>query len=140
MEENNKLTVKVSIDSTLETVWNKWNNPKDITKWYNASDDWHTPTAENELKVGGKFNYRMEAKDGSFGFDFTGIYTEVKPQERTAILLGDGRKMNVVFESVNNKIIITENFEPENENSKELQQQGWQAILDNFKKYVEQKK
>jgi len=132
MEDKNKITVQVSIDSTLETVWNKWNDPKDITKWYNASDDWYTPKAENDLKVGGKFNYRMEAKDGSFGFDFHGAYTEVKPHEYLAILLGDGRKMNVIFENIKNKISVTENFEPENENSKKLQQQGWQAILNNW--------
>lgn len=139
MEDKTKLTVQVSIDATLETVWNKWNDPNEITKWYNASEDWHTPKAENDLKVGGKFNYRMEAKDGSFGFDFWGTYTEIMPQQRIEISLGDDRKVSVTFESLNGKTIVTEKFDPESVNPKELQSQGWQAILNNFKKHVEQK-
>ena len=135
----NLITVETVINSTIENVWDKWINPDDIIKWNNASEDWHTPKAENNLKVGGKFLYRMEAKDGSMGFDFWGTYTQIKPFERIECTLGDGRKMNVFFKKDNGKTIVTETFEAESENSIELQQLGWQAILNNFKKYVEQK-
>ncbi len=131
------ITVKTTINAPLEKVWSFWNEPKHITNWYFASDDWHSPNAENDLKVGGKFLYRMEAKDGSFGFDFNGIYDVVELNKLIEYKIEGGRKVNISFTSNADTTTITETFEPENENSLELQQGGWQAILNNFKKYVE---
>jgi uncharacterized protein YndB with AHSA1/START domain len=131
------ITVENIILAPREKVWNLWTDPKHITQWNNASDDWHTPFAENDLRVGGTFTSRMEAKDGSFGFDFGGRYDEVKVNETIAYTLGDGRKVNIHFLKEGNNTAIVETFEPENTNPIELQRTGWQAILDNFKKYVE---
>lgn len=141
MESNGKIniTVKTTVNLPIGMVWKYWTNPEDITKWNSASPDWHTPNAENDLRKGGKFSYRMEAKDGSMGFDFWGIYDNVKVNELIEITLGDNRKMNVLFTSLGNVTEIVETFEAENTNSIELQRSGWQAILDNFKKYAEAK-
>ena len=141
MVENKKslITVKVEINATVGKVWKCWTTPEDIVHWNTASVDWYTTKAENELRIGGKFNYRMEAKDGSFGFDFWGIYDEIKLNEILKITLGDTRKMYVGFFNNKGNSIITESFEAESENSREQQRFGWQCILDNFKKYVEQK-
>ena len=136
-ETNTKITVKTTVNAPVEKVWMAWTEPEHITQWNNASDDWYTPYAENNLTVGGKFLYRMEAKDGSFGFDFTGTYDEVQPQKFIAYTLDDGRQVEVTFVGDGNSTEIGEIFEAESENSIELQQQGWQAILDNFKKYTE---
>jgi uncharacterized protein YndB with AHSA1/START domain len=135
---NIKITVKTTVNAPIGKVWKYWTEPDHITKWNNASDDWHTPFAENDLRVGGKFLSRMEAKDGSFGFDFGGIYDEVKLNEEISYTLGDGRKVNITFIDQENETEIIETFDAETTNSIELQQQGWQAILDNFKKYAEQ--
>lgn len=105
--------------------------------WNTASSDWHTTTAENDLKVGGRFSSRMEAKDGSEGFDFTGVYTAVAPHERVAYRMDDGRQVEVTFAPDEQSVRVVETFEPETENPHELQRAGWQAILDSFKKYVE---
>lgn len=131
------LTVEANINAPIEKVWKTWTEPEHIMQWSNASDDWHTPKAENDLRAGGKFMSRMEAKDGSFGFDFGGIYTHVKPHELIAYTLGDGRKVTIGFTSEGNTTHIKEEFEAEGENPLEMQQAGWQAILDNFKKHVE---
>lgn len=136
-KEKTRITVQTTINAPVEEVWELWNNPRDIEKWNNASDDWHTPRAENDLRTKGRFNYRMEAKDGSSGFDFTGIYDVVKPNEKIEYTMGDGRKVRVDFRRNQNQTIVTESFDAEDENSPELQQSGWQAILDNFKKYAE---
>ncbi|MDW7672075.1 MAG: SRPBCC family protein [Bacillota bacterium] len=136
-ETNTKITVKTTVNAPVEKVWMSWTEPEHITQWNNASDDWHTPFAENALSVGGKFLYRMEAKDGSFGFDFTGTYNEVQPQRSIAYTLDDGREVDVTFVSDGNSTNIVETFEAESQNSIEMQQQGWQAILDHFKKYTE---
>jgi uncharacterized protein YndB with AHSA1/START domain len=135
---NVKVTVKATVNAPVEKVWEYWTEPKHITKWNNASDDWHTPIAENDLRVGGKFLTRMEAKDGSFGFDFGGIYDEVKLNEVISYTLGDGRKVNITFKGQGNETEVIETFDAETMNSIEMQQAGWQAILDNFKKYSEQ--
>ena len=121
----------------MDQVWNVWTSPDHIVKWNNASDDWHTPKAENDLRVGGKFTYRMEAKDGSVGFAFSGIYEEVDPKARIVYRLEDDRKVLVTFEEAAGEIKVTETFDPEEMNSMELQKAGWQAILDNFKRYTE---
>jgi uncharacterized protein YndB with AHSA1/START domain len=134
--ERIKITVQVTINSTIETVWKCWNDPVDIVKWYNASPDWHTPKATNDLSVVGKFNYRMEAKDRSMGFDFEGIYDLVEHHKQIEYTLGDERKVKISF-SDNNNVEIIETFDAEGINSIELQQNGWQAILDNFKNFVE---
>jgi uncharacterized protein YndB with AHSA1/START domain len=107
------------------------------TKWCSPSDDWHTPTAENDLRTGGKFSSRMEAKDGSMGFDFAGVYDEVRPNEYIEYTIGDGRKVDITFSASGNQTKVVENFEAESINPIEMQQGGWQAIIDNFKKYTE---
>lgn len=131
------ITVKTTLNAPVETVWKYWTEPEHIKKWNNASEDWHTTAAENDLRVGGKFLSRMEAKDGSFGFDFNGIYDEVKLYELIAYTMADGRKVKITFVCGENKTEVTETFEAESTHSIEMQQGGWQAILDNFKKYTE---
>jgi uncharacterized protein YndB with AHSA1/START domain len=136
--EFTKITVETTVNASIEKVWQYWTEPKHIEKWNNASDDWHTPHAENDLQVGGKFLSRMEAKDGSFGFDFEGIYSNVIPFEKIKYGLADGREVEIVFNGKGQTTEVTEIFDAENENPIELQQGGWQAILNNFKKYAEQ--
>jgi uncharacterized protein YndB with AHSA1/START domain len=135
--ENIALTVRAIIDSPVQKVWEYWTDPKHIIHWNNASDDWYTPRAENDLRVGGKFMSRMEARDGSVGFDFKGKYRKVIPRKLIEYILEDDRKIQVFFDSQGDKTSVTEVFDAENENPVEMQQTGWQAILDNFKKYVE---
>lgn len=131
------ITIEAIVNASVETVWNAWTSPEHIVKWNNASEDWHTPRVENDLRTGGKFLSRMEAKDGSFGFDFAGIYNEVKTKELIAYTLGDDRKVRITFTGNGNTTKITETFEAERTNPIEMQKGGWQAILDNFKKYAE---
>ena len=135
--EKSTITVHTMISAPMDQVWSIWTNPDHIIKWNNASDDWHTPTAENDLRVGGKFTYRMEAKDGSVGFAFTGVYEEVDTNARVVYRLEDERKVVITFEEVEGGVKVNETFDPDETNSVELQQTGWQAILDNFKKYAE---
>jgi uncharacterized protein YndB with AHSA1/START domain len=132
-----KITVETIINEPVEKVWKYHNDPAHITKWCTPSDDWHTPKAENDLRVGGKFLSRMEAKDGSAGFDFTGTYDEIVPNEKIAYTMDDGRKAAITFEALGNSTHVTVVFDPETMNPPEFQKQGWQAILDNFKKYTE---
>jgi uncharacterized protein YndB with AHSA1/START domain len=132
-----RITVESVVNAPVEKVWQYWNQPEHITKWCSASDDWHAPKAENDLKVGGNFSTRMEAKDGSFGFDFGGVYDEVKANELIEYTMGDGRKVEVHFTANGNETSIVETFDAENTHSVEMQQGGWQAILNNFKKYIE---
>jgi uncharacterized protein YndB with AHSA1/START domain len=131
------ITVDVTINEPVERVWEVFTEPEYIKKWGHASDDWHTPTVVNYLRVGGSFNFRMEARDGSEGFDFTGTYTEVVPNKRIAYTMSDGRKVAVDFEEMGNSTHVKEVFDPENENPIEVQRKGWQSILDNFKKHAE---
>ncbi|PGS48794.1 SRPBCC family protein [Bacillus sp. AFS041924] len=138
METTKKVTVESTINASIEKVWEFWTEPTHIKKWNSASDDWHTPIAENDLRVGGEFRSRMEAKDGSFGFDFGGIYDQVEKYQVIAYTLGDGRKVNITFREKDNQTEVIETFDAESTNPVEFQQQGWQAILDNFKKYTEQ--
>jgi uncharacterized protein YndB with AHSA1/START domain len=139
MEAKNKTTITIEaiVNVPVEKVWKLWTSPEHITKWNNASEDWHTTKAENDLRVGGKFLSRMEAKDGSFGFDFTGVYDQVKNNELIAYTMDDGRKASVTFTKTDDRTKIVTAFEAEEVNSIELQRTGWQAILDNFKKYAE---
>jgi uncharacterized protein YndB with AHSA1/START domain len=131
------ITVETTVNTPADKVWKLWTNPEHITKWNNASDDWYTPWAENDLQAGGKFVSRMEAKDGSFGFDFEGVYEEVKLNRLIDYTIGDGRKVKITFTNLGNATLIVETFEAESENSIDMQKGGWQAILDNFKKYAE---
>jgi len=136
-QEKTVITVENTINAPVEKVWEFWTKPEHIIKWCNASDDWHTPRAENDLKVGGKFASRMEAKDGSMGFDFGGVYDAVRTNEYIEYTMGDDRKVKINFSAQENKTKVVESFEAENTHSIEMQQGGWQAILDNFKKYTE---
>ncbi|TLS36160.1 SRPBCC family protein [Pseudalkalibacillus caeni] len=137
MQGLKKITVETMVGAPIEKVWKYWTEPDYITKWNNASDDWHTPFAENDLRTGGKFLTRMEAKDGSAGFDFSGIYDEVKTHEVIAYSMSDGRKVKITFKDLGNQTGVTETFDAETTHSIEQQEQGWQAILNNFKNYVE---
>ncbi len=139
METTNKLkiTVESTVKAPVEKVWKLWTSSEHIKKWCNASEDWHTPRAENDLQKGGKFLTRMEAKDGSFGFDLSGTYDEVIKNELITYTLDDERKVKITFLKDGNTTKVIETFEAENQNPAEMQQAGWQAILNNFKKYVE---
>ena len=135
--KNTQITVQATVNAPVKKVWAFWTLPEHITKWTNASDDWHAPKAENDLREGGKFLTRMEAKDGSFGFDFEGVYEEVKPYKSINYKMADGRKVEIIFDDIDGNTSVTETFDPENTNPVEMQQAGWQAILNNFKKYAE---
>ncbi len=134
---NKTITIETIVNAPVEKVWEAWTQPEHVTKWNHASDDWHSPRGENDLKAGGKFNFRMEARDGSVGFDFTGTYDKILPNELIAYTLDDGRGVTVDFIPTSGGVKVVETFEMENENSEDMQRSGWQAILDNFKKYVE---
>ena len=132
------ITVQRTINASIEKVWEFWTLPEHITKWAFASPDWHSPCAENDLTEGGKFTTTMAAKDGSVSFDFWGEYTLIKQNEAIQYTMGDGRKAEITFKQTSNGVEIIESFDPESENPEEMQRGGWQAILDNFKSYVEQ--
>jgi uncharacterized protein YndB with AHSA1/START domain len=134
-----EITVQVAVAVPINQGWKCWTSPEDIICWNFASDDWHTPRAENDLRVGGKFLSRMEAKDGSMGFDFEGIYQIVKPHEQIQYILADDRIVKIDFQEDGANTLIIETFDAEEENSIELQRGGWQSILDNFKGYAEGK-
>jgi predicted 3-demethylubiquinone-9 3-methyltransferase (glyoxalase superfamily)/uncharacterized protein YndB with AHSA1/START domain len=135
--EKTIITVEATVNAPVQKVWKLWTTPEHITMWNNASDDWHTPHAENDVRVGGNFLWRMEAKDGSFGFNFVGVYNEIKTNELIVYTIGDGRRVKITFSSSGNNTRIEEIFEAETTNPIEMQRDGWQAILDNFKKYAE---
>ena len=131
------ITVVAVINAPVRFVWKKWTTPDDIIHWNHASDDWHSPKAENDLRTDGMFSYRMEAKDGSMGFDFAGRYIRIVPYELIEYSIGDGRNVKILFTVEKGKTVVTETFEAESIHSPEMQKAGWQSILDNFKKYVE---
>ena len=131
------ITVSTSVHASISKVWDCWNLPEHIKQWCSASDDWHVPDAENDLREGGEFTTTMAARDGSFSFDFNGIYTNIIEHQLIEYRLSDGRKVSITFKAMNNVVEITETFDAETENSVEMQQAGWQAILDNFKAYAE---
>lgn len=130
-----KLEVTATIHKPIDQVWEIWTQPQHIIQWNAANEDWHTPSAENDLQEGGTFNFRMEARDKSFGFDFAGTYLTVIPLEYIKYELGDGRQVEITFIKEDDKTTIIEQFDPEDQNSLDLQQQGWQMILNNFAKY-----
>jgi uncharacterized protein YndB with AHSA1/START domain len=135
--KNSMIRVDAAIKAPVEKVWNLWTDPKHIMNWNNASDDWFTPRAENDLRPGGRFLERMEARDGSQGFDFSGIYKKVEPGKKIEYLMDDGRRVQVSFVSRGNETRVEESFDAEKVNAPELQKAGWQTILNNFKSYVE---
>src|SRR5687768_3490358 len=137
MNTTTKITVGTFVKAPLGRVWNAWNSPTDIQQWNAASDDWHTTKSTVDLREGGKFQSRMEAKDGSQGFDFEGTYTRVVPNKTIVYEMSDGREVSVEFAERSGGVQVTETFDPETENTLELQRQGWQAILDNFKRHVD---
>lgn len=131
-----KIKVQATILTNKQKVWDYYTKPEHITKWNFASDDWCCPSASNDLKVGGRYVARMEAKDGSFGFDFDATYTEINEGDEFSYVFGE-RYSTVEFNEQEGQTIVTITFDPETQNPIELQKQGWQAILDNFKKYTE---
>lgn len=134
---NDPITVEIHVQAPIEKVWQDFTDPRAIESWNTASDDWQTTDAHNDLTVGGTFSCHMAAKDGSAGFDLNGVYTDIVPNERIAYTLEDGRQVETTFAVDGDSVHITQSFEPETENTHEMQRAGWQAILDNFKKYVE---
>lgn len=136
MNKKQVITIKAIVNAPVEKVWKSWTEPEHIKRWNAASADWHTTKAENDLRVGGAFLYRMEAKDGSFGFDFSGIYQVVELYKAIAYTLGD-RAVRIIFEDLGDKTEVTESFEAESTNPIEMQEAGWQSILNNFKSYTE---
>lgn len=132
-----KITVETLVNASPEKVWECFTEPAHITGWAFASDDWEAPHAENDVKPGGVFKTRMQARDGSAGFDFAGTYDEVVPHKRIAYTMDDRRKVINVFTAEGEGTRVTVSFDPENENPPDVQRQGWQAILDNFKTYAE---
>jgi len=134
---NTVLSIEALVNASMAKVWESWNDPKHVQIWNTAVPEWHCPKAENDFKVGGKFSYTMAAKDGSFSFDFWGTYTEIIENERIAYTLGDDRKVEIDFKQTENGIHLVEKFEAENQNPIEMQQAGWQSILNNFKSYTE---
>ena len=134
---NYPITVQAHINKPINIVWDFWVNPGHIVNWYFASADWHCPYVENHLVAGGLFNFRMEALDMNFGFNFQGVYNEVVEHKLISYSLGDLRKVIVKFKNMEDGVLITETFDPESANSIDLQKNGWQAILNNFREYVE---
>lgn len=137
MDTKKSITVETSIVSDLDTVWKAWTEPEHITQWNFASDDWCCPKAQNQVVPNGAFSWRMEAKDGSMGFDFNGVYETVSPGKKLSYTLEDGRKTTVEFSENTGTVVVRETFETENTHTDEQQRAGWQAILENFKKHVE---
>ncbi|MEK7570784.1 MAG: SRPBCC family protein [Patescibacteria group bacterium] len=133
----NPITVETIVKAPIEKVWESWNKPEHIMQWAFASDDWEAPAAQNDLRTGGKFKTTMAAKDKSESFDFAGVYTAVIENELIEYDMEDGRHVKIAFTQTPEGVQVVETFDPENENSEELQRSGWQAILDNFKKHTE---
>lgn len=134
-----KITVETVVKAKLNKVWDAWNNPEDIKQWNSAQEDWHTTQSAVDLREGGKFSARMEAKDGSIGFDFEGTYTRVEPHKTLEYRMSDGREVQIEFIERADGVLVKETFDAETENPAEFQRAGWQAILDNFGRYVEAK-
>jgi uncharacterized protein YndB with AHSA1/START domain len=132
------IIIDVKIKGNINIVWSKWTEAIHIKNWYFASEEWHVPWLEQTLEVGKGFVYRMEAKDGSMGFDFSGTYTEIIDKKSIVYVLDDDRKVITTFEEENNEVYLKQTFEVEDELSAEMQKRGWQAIINQFKKYVEE--
>lgn len=135
-----KITVETVVNAPLTTVWDAWNSPADIQQWNSAHESWHTTHSTVDLREGGTFTARMEARDGSEGFDFGGTYTRVVPQKSIEYRMSDGREVQVDFEERAGGVVVTETFDAETQNPPEMQREGWQSILDNFRRHVEAKR
>ena len=135
---SNKITITTMVNANIKKVWDYYTNPEHITKWNFADPSWQCPSASNDMRVGGKYSARMEAKDGSFGFDFEGIYDEIIESEKFTFTMADGRQVTVAFHENGNQTDVSVTFDAEEQNSLEMQKGGWQAILNNFKKYTEE--
>lgn len=136
-DQPTRITVTATVNAPIEKVWKDYNTPESVKEWNNASPDWHTPNATNDFREGGEFCYTMAAKDGSFSFDFGGKYDKIVENQLVEYTIGDGRKVMVMFSDNGNTTDVETVFEAEGQNPIEMQQQGWQAILNNFKAYVE---
>ncbi|MEZ5490276.1 MAG: SRPBCC family protein [Gammaproteobacteria bacterium] len=134
-----KITIETTVNASLDDVWSAWITPDDINQWNAATNDWHNPSSTNDLRVGGRFSYRMEAKDGSMGFDFEGTYTTIIEKQLIEFDMDDERTVSIRFVSEDGQVRVIESFDAEDEHSAEQQRQGWQSILNNFAKYVELK-
>jgi uncharacterized protein YndB with AHSA1/START domain len=134
---DNRITIETIVNKPIKEVWEKYTVPKHIMEWNHASDDWYSPSAENDLRVGGTFTYKMAARDGSYSFDFSGVYDEVVKNKKIVYTLDDGRRVFVEFNELGDRVKIVTTFEAEQSNPLDMQKAGWQAILDNFKKYVD---
>lgn len=132
-----KITIQTTVNGSRQKVWECYTDPAHITNWNYSIDTWHCPSASNDMKKGGKYKARMEAKDGSFGFDFEATYNEIVEGEKFTYTMTDNRVLNAEFKELGDKTEVIITFDPENENPIEMQRQGWQSILDNFKKYTE---
>ncbi len=139
MSDRKHVKVETTIAAPIEKVWDCWTMPGHITQWNFATESWHCPAASNDLREGGRFNWRMEARDGSMGFDFLGAYTKVEPNALIEYMLDDGRNVQIDFNEMNGSTHVVERFDPDQSNPVDIQRAGWQAILDNFRKYVESK-
>lgn len=135
--DTTKITIQVVVAADRQKVWNCYTQPEHITKWNFATDTWHCPAASNDMRVGGKYLARMEAKDGSFAFDFEAVYNEIVDGEKFTYTMPDNREIQVSFEKMDDKTRVTVTFDPENVNPVDLQRDGWQSILDNFRRYAE---
>jgi len=134
-----KITVETLVNAKPRKIWDAWNTPADIKQWNTAQEDWHTTTSTIDLREGGTFLSRMEAKDGSAGFDFEGTYTRIVPDKVIEYRMSDGREVKIEFVERPDGVLVKETFDAETENTPELQRRGWQSILDNFGRYVEAK-
>lgn len=131
-----KITIQKTVHAPIEKVWDVWTKPEHITQWNFASSDWCCPSASNQLHVGGQYKARMEAKDGSFGFDFEATYNDVVPHKKLSYIMADGRVATTTFETHGESTVIVTVFDAESENPIAMQQEGWQAILNNFAEYL----
>lgn len=136
-EAKRRIRIQTDIQAPVSRVWRHWTDPTHVRRWNSAMEGWHTPYAESDLSVGGRFNYRMETVDGSIGFDYAGVYDAIRPETRIELTLDDGRKVSVDFSGNDERTHIDQEFEAENENPEDMQRAGWQNILDNFKTYTE---
>ncbi|MFA5245072.1 MAG: SRPBCC domain-containing protein [Pedobacter sp.] len=137
MTEQTKIKIEAIVNAPVEKVWKLWNTPADIMKWNTADPGWHTTSSENDLRINGKFKHRMEARDGSFGFDFEGTYDNIDSYKEIGYTMPDGRTATTLFSGEADKTTLITFFDPETENDPEFQKQGWQAILNSFVMYAE---
>ena len=134
----NRITIETTINKPVVPVWNSWTDPKHVINWNFATDEWHCPKATSDFNEGGHFSYTMASKDGKMAFDLEGVFDMIQPMKRIEYTLSDGRKVSIIFEKISEQQTrVEQSFEPESINDPEMQRLGWQAILNNFKKFTE---